>query len=87
MLAAIVSVVDPLSISDPVPVQPLTVNMLPPAVSARLAVLNPLNVNVGRPVTASDVFARTTLPETLSTRVSVEPLSVPLPDQPVRVKV
>ena len=76
-----------LSVSDPLPVQPLTVKVLPPAVSVRLAVVNPLKVNVGRPVTASDVLARTTLAETLSTRVSAVPLSVPLPVQPVMVKV
>src|SRR5271157_2475690 len=86
-LAVTVSPAAALSVSDPVPVQPLTVKVLLPAVSVRLAVLNPLNVNVGRPVTASDVFARTTLLDTLSTRVSVEPLSVPLPVQPVTVKV
>ena len=56
--------IDALSVSDPLPVQPLTVKVLPPAVSVRLAVVNPLNVNVGSPVTASDVFARTTLLET-----------------------
>src|SRR5271166_3223209 len=87
LLAVTVSVMDALFVRDPLPVQPLTVKVLLPAVSVRLAALNPLNVNVGSPVTASDVFARTTLLDTLSTRVSVEPLSVPLPAQPVMVKV
>ena len=61
LLAATVSGVAALSVSDPLPVQPLTVKVLPPAVSVRLAVVNPLKVNVGRPVTASDVLARMTL--------------------------
>ena len=61
--------------------------VLPPAVSVRLAVVNPLRVNVGPPVTASDVLVRTTLVDTLSTRVSAVPLSVPPPVQPVTVKV
>ena len=76
-----------LSVSEPLPVQPLTVKMLPPAVSVRLAIVIPLKVNVAPPVTASDVFARTTLLDTLSARVSDVPLSVPLPVQPVTVNV
>ena len=87
LLAVTVSPMAALSVSDPLSVQPLTVKVLPPAVSVRLAVVNPLKVNVGPPVTASDALARTTLVDTLSTRVSVEPLSVPLPVQPVMVKV
>src|SRR5271157_2531081 len=87
LLAVTVSGMDALSVSVPLPVQPLTVKVLPPAVSVRLAVVKPLNVNAGRPVTASDVLARTTLLDTTSTKVSVEPLSVPLPAQPVMVKV
>ena len=76
-----------MSVSDPLPVQPLTVKVLPPAVSVRLAVVNPLKVNVGPPVTASDVFARTTLLGHAVHQGLVEPLSVPLPVQPVTVKV
>ena len=87
LLAATVSTVDELSVSDPLPVQPLTVKVLPPAVSVRLAVVNPLKVNVAPPATASEVLARTTLLDTTSARVSVVPLSVPPPVQPVTVKV
>ena len=88
LLADTVSAVAAPSVSDPLPVQPLTVKVLPPAVSVRLAVVNPPKVNVGRPVTATATFlASVTLLDTLSTRVSAEPLSVPLPDQPVMVNV
>ncbi len=75
------------SVSDPLPVQPLTVNVLPPAVSVRLAVVNPLKANAAPPVTASDVLARATLLEMTSVRVSDVPLSVPLPVQPLTANV
>ena len=42
LLAVTVSPVAALSVSDPLPVQPLTVKVLPPAVSVRLAVVIPL---------------------------------------------
>ena len=42
LLAATVSAVAAVSVSDPFPVQPLTVKVLPPAVSVRLAVVIPL---------------------------------------------
>src|SRR5271157_3286758 len=87
LLAVTVSAVAALSASDPLPVQPPTVKVLPPAVSVRLAMVNPLKVKVGRPVTASDPVARVTLVDTLSTKVSDDvPLSVPFPVQPVMVK-
>ena len=47
LLAVTVSPVAAVSVSDPVPVQPLTVKVLPPAVSVRLAVVIPLRVSVG----------------------------------------
>ena len=40
LLAVTVSPAAALSVSDPLPVQPLTVKVLPPAVSVRLAVVN-----------------------------------------------
>ena len=76
-----------MSVSDPPPVQPLTVKVLPPVVSVRLAVVNPLSVRVGSPVTAREVLVNVVFAATVSTRVSGEPVSVPLPVQPVMVKV
>ena len=58
LLAVIVSPMAALSVSDPLPVQPLTVKVLPPAVSVRLAVVNPLSVKVGSPVTARDAVGQ-----------------------------
>ena len=49
LLAATVSAVVAVSVSDPFPVQPLTVKVLPPAVSVRLAVVIPLMSEWGCP--------------------------------------
>ena len=82
------SAVAALSVSDPLPVQPLTVKVLPPAVSVRLAVVNPLKVSVGRPVTASDVVGQDDAGRRRCPPGSpTYPFSVPLPVQPVTVKV
>ncbi len=86
LLAATVSEVAALSVSDPLPVQPLTVKVLPPVVSVKLAVVNPFKVSVAPLVTATEVLARATLFDTLFTKVSEVPLSVPLPVQPVTMK-
>ena len=61
--------------------------VLPPTVSVRLAVVNPLRVKVGSPVTASEVLVNVVFAATVSTRVSAVPVSVPFPVQPVMVKV
>ena len=87
LLAVTVSPVAAVSVSDPLPVQPLTVKVLPPAVSVRLAVVKPLSVRVGSPVTASDVLVNVAFAATVSTRVSAVPVSVPFPVQPLTVKV
>jgi hypothetical protein len=49
-------------------------------------VVIPLKVKVGMPVTASEALVKVTLDDTLSTRLSDEPLSDPLPVQPLMVK-
>src|SRR5580658_1521949 len=77
----------PVSVSDPLPVQPLTVNVLPLLVAARLAVVMPLKVKLAPPVTTREVLASATLLKRVSARISEVPLSVPLPVQPVTVKV
>ena len=73
-MSAVVAV----SVSDPFPVQPLTVKVLPPAVSVRLAVVIPLKVSVRMPVTASELLVKVTLATRWSTRVSDEPVSDPV---------
>src|SRR5271157_3822044 len=87
LLAVTVSAVAALSASDPLPVQPPTVKVLPPAVSVRLAVVNPLSVRVGRPVTASEALVNVAFAVTVSTRVSGVPVSVAFPVQPLTVNV
>ena len=63
-------------------------NVLPPAVSARLAVVIPLSVRVGSPVTASEVLVSVVLAATVSTRMSPGgPVSVPFPLQPLMLNV
>ena len=79
LLAVTVSPVAAVSVSDPLPVQPLTVKVLPPAVSVRLAVVNPLRVRVGSPVTASEVLVNVTFAATVSTRVSARRSASPCP--------
>jgi hypothetical protein len=59
LLAAIVSPRLPLSVSDPLPVQPLTVNVLPPVASLTLAVVKPLSVRLAPPAAAAHARART----------------------------
>ena len=72
----------------PAAVQPLTVKVLPPAVSVRLAVVNPLSVRVGCPVTASEVLVKVDVGRRPCRPGSPdEPVSVPFPVQPVTVKV
>ncbi len=87
LLAVTVSPMAALSVIEPLPLQPLTVKVLPPVVSVRLAVGNPLNVRVGNPVTAREVLVNVVFAATVSTRVSGEPVSVPFPVQPLMVKV
>ena len=87
LLAVTVSPVAAVPVSDPLPVQPLTVKVLPPAVSVRLAVVIPLKVSVGSPVTASDVLVKVKLAATASTTVSACRSASPVPVQPVTVKV
>src|SRR5271157_2263012 len=86
LIAATVSVMDALSVSDPVPVQPLTVKVLPPAVSVKLAVVNPLRLSDIVPA-VSLVLVRVKPALSNTVAVSAVPFSVPLPAQPMMVKV
>ncbi len=87
LLAVTVSRVAALSKSAPSPVQPLTVKVLPPAVSVKSAVVIPLRVKFGSPVTASNVLLSVVFTATVSTRVSAVAVSVPFPVQPLTVNV
>ena len=86
-LAVTMSPVAELSVSEPAPVQPLTVNVFPPVVSVRFATVSPLRVRVGSPLTTRDALVRVVFAATVSTRASAVPVSDPFPVQPVIVKV
>ena len=88
LLAVTVSAVAALSVSDPVPVQPLTVKVLPPAVSVRLAVVIPLRVRVGMPGHRQrGIGQRGVGRHRCPPGCPAMPVSDPLPVQPVMVKV
>ena len=78
------------SVSDPLPVQPLTVNVFVALVAARLAILMPARPSAIPSVDDSEVLVRVKLALLLAATVSVpDALSVsnPAPVQPLTVNV